>query len=146
MGLARVLKRVMNILKPRFKTPDEVDTIYYEAFRHCDPDVMAGLWADTDVVCVHPGAGAILNYDAIIRSWANIFSNADSTEITNTLIKRVVSSELAVFVVAEEILSSGTVTAVVLATNVYRKFDSGWLMIEHHASLVQSSSQGQRLQ
>jgi hypothetical protein len=48
--------------------------------------------------------------------------------------------------VAEEILSSGTVTAVVLATNVYRKFDSGWLMIEHHASLVQNSSQGQRLQ
>jgi ketosteroid isomerase-like protein len=146
MGLAGVLKRVMNVSKPRFKTPDEVDTVFYEAFRYCDPDVMAGLWADTDVVCVHPGAGAILNYDAIIRSWANIFSNADSTEITNTVIKRVVSNELAVFIVAEEILSSGTVTAVVLATNVYRKFDSGWLMIEHHASLVQSSSQGHQLQ
>ena len=28
--------------------------------------------------------------------------------------------------------------AIVLATNVYRKFNAGWLMIEHHASLMQS--------
>jgi hypothetical protein len=48
--------------------------------------------------------------------------------------------------VAEEMLSSGTVTAVVLATNVYRQFDTGWLMIEQHASLVQSRNKGQTLQ
>jgi len=136
----------MKVSRRQFKTPDEVDAVFYEAFKHCDPEVMAGLWADTDVVCVHPGAGAIVNYDAIIRSWANIFSNASSTEIAHTVIKRVVSNGLAVFVVAEEIPSSGTVTAVVLATNVYRKFDCGWLMIEHHASLVQNRNQGQRLQ
>ena len=136
----------MQAPKPQFKTPDEVDAVFYEAFKHCDPDVMAGLWADTDVACVHPGAGAIVNYDAIIRSWANIFSNANRTDIKHTVIKRIVSNELAVFVVAEEMLGSGTVTAIVLATNVYRKFDTGWLMIEHHASLIQNRGQGQRLQ
>lgn len=136
----------MNQSKPRLKIPDEVDAVFYEAFKCCDPDVIAGLWAEEGVVCVHPGAGAIVDYDAIIRSWAVIFSNSRGNEIRHTMIKRVVSNELAVYVVAEEMLSSGTVTAVVLATNVYRQFDTGWLMIEQHASLVQSRNKGQTLQ
>ena len=132
--------------KLQFNTPDEVDAVFYEAFTHCDPDVMAGLWADEDVVCVHPGAGVIVEYGAIIRSWENIFSNVDSAEMKTTVIRRVLSDELAVYVVAEEVLSSGQVAAVVLATNVYRKFDGGWLMVEHHASLVQNQPNGQTLQ
>lgn len=132
--------------KPRFKHPDEADAVFYEAFMRCDPDVMAGLWAEDGVVCVHPGAGALVEHDAIIRSWSNIFSNASSTDIRATLINRVVSDELAVYVVTEEMLDSGMVAAVVLATNVYRKFDSGWLMIEHHASLMQNRSKEHTLQ
>jgi hypothetical protein len=132
--------------KLQFKTPDEADVVFYEAFMRCDPEVMAGLWADEDVVCVHPGAGVIVEYGAIIRSWENIFSNVDSAEMKTTVIRRVLSDELAVYIVAEEMLSSGQVAAVVLATNVYRRFDSGWLMIEHHASLVQNQANGQTLQ
>lgn len=136
----------MKASKPRFKTPEEADAVFYEAFRHCDSDVMAALWADTDAVCVHPGAGALVEHQAISRSWVNIFSNNHRIDINHTVINRVVSNELAVFTVAEEILDSGTVTAVVLATNVYRKFNSGWLMIGHHASLVQNRPHEQRLQ
>ena len=132
--------------KLQFKTPDEVDAVFYEAFMRCDPEVMAGLWADEDVVCVHPGAGIIVEYGAIIRSWENIFINVYSAEMKTTVIRRVLSDELAVYIVAEEMLSSGQVAAVVLATNVYRRFDSGWLMIEHHASLVQNQANGQTLQ
>jgi uncharacterized protein (TIGR02246 family) len=136
----------MKTSKPRFKTPEEADAVFYEAFKHCDAEVMAALWTDTDAVCVHPGAGALVNHDAIIRSWTNIFSNNHQTEINHTVINRVVSNDLAVYVVAEEILDSGTVTAIVLATNVYRKFDNGWLMIEHHASLVHNRPREQSLQ
>ena len=136
----------MRKLKIQFKTPDEVDAVFYEAFMRCDPDVMAGLWADEEVVCVHPGAGIIVEYDAIIRSWENIFSDVDSAEMKTTVIRRSLSDELAVYVVAEEMLRSGQVAAVVLATNVYRKYDRGWLMVEHHASLVQNQSNGQTLQ
>jgi hypothetical protein len=88
--------------KLQFKSPDDVEAVFYEAFTRCDPDVMAGLWSDEGVVCVHPGSGAIVDYDAIIRSWANIFSNADRTEIKFTVLNRVVSDELAVHVVTEE--------------------------------------------
>lgn len=132
--------------KLQFKTPDEVEAVFYEAFTHCDPDVMAGLWADEGVVCVHPGSRAIVDHNGIIRSWANIFSNAHRTEMKYRVLNRVVSNGLAVHVVVEEMLSSGTVAAVVLATNVCRKFDGGWLMIEHHASLVQNRGKSQTLQ
>lgn len=136
----------MNKPELQLKTPDEAEAVFYEAFTRCDPDVMASVWANEGVVCVHPGSGAIVEYDSIIRSWANIFSNADRTEIKFTVINRSESNELAAHVVVEEILSSGTVAAAVLATNVYRKYGSGWFMVEHHASLVQNRSKGQTLQ
>jgi SnoaL-like domain len=120
------------------------EAVFYETFTRCDPDVMASIWADEYVVCVHPGSRAIVDFDAIIRSWANIFSNADRTEIKYTVLNRVVSNELAVHVVAEEM--PGPVNTVVLATNVYRKLDGSWFMLEHHASLVQNRSKGQTLQ
>ena len=63
-----------------------------------------------------------------------------------TVANRTETNELAVHLVVEEILNNGAVAAVVLATNVYQKFDSGWLMIEHHGSLVQSAQKGQTLQ
>ena len=132
--------------KPVFKTPDEVEAVFYEAFMRCDPDVMAGLWADEGVVCVHPGSRAIIEYRAIVRSWENIFAHAHRSEIKYTLLNRALSSDLAVHMVVEEMISSGRVAAVVLATNVYRKFDRGWLMIGHHASLVQNRSANQTLQ
>ena len=132
--------------KLHLNTPDEVDAVFYEAFMRCDADVMAALWADEDVACVHPGAGVILDYEAIIRSWANIFSNVDSAEMNTTVINSVLSDDMAVYVVAEEMLNSGQVVAVVLATNIYRKTDCGWLMVEHHASLVQNLPAGQTLQ
>ena len=136
----------MKTSKLTFKSPDEVEAVFYEAFIHCDPEVMAGLWADEDVICVHPGSGAILDYRSIVRSWVNIFSDVRRTELKYTVINAVSANDLAVHVVAEEMLSSGMVTAIVLATNVYRKFNAGWLMIEHHASLMQSLSNGQTLQ
>ena len=136
----------MKTSKLTFKSPDEVEAVFYEAFIHCDPEVMAGLWADEDVICVHPGSGAIVDYRSIVRSWVNIFSDVRRTELKYTVINAVSANDLAVHVVAEEMLSSGMVTAIVLATNVYRKFNAGWLMIEHHASLMQSLSNGQTLQ
>jgi ketosteroid isomerase-like protein len=130
----------------QFKSPDDAEAVFYEAFMRCDADVMAGVWADEGVVCVHPGSGAIMGYDAIIRSWANIFSHADRTEINYTVISRAVSNELAVHVVAEELLAAGPLAAVVLATNVYRQSDRGWYMIEHHASLGQDQGRRRTLQ
>ena len=130
----------------KLQTPEEAETVFYEAFMRCDAEVMAALWAEGDVVCIHPGSGAIVGHEAVVRSWNHIFSNAHPPQITYTVSKRTVSDELAVSLVVEEVSTDGGDTALVLATNVYQKFDSGWLMVEHHGSLVQSRSQKQTLQ
>lgn len=131
--------------KLEFKSPDDVEAVYYEAFRHCDTDVMAALWADGDVICVHPGAGVLLGYAAVVRSWKHILENSMMPEIEVSVVQRTQSDDLAVHLVTEEIEIDAE-TVFVLATNVYRKGDSGWLMIEHHASVVEVQQESRTLQ
>lgn len=130
----------------QIQTPDEAETVFYEAFMHGDKDVMAALWAEGDVVCVHPGSGVILGYDAVVRSWSHILDNANRSEIRYTATKKAVSDDLAVHLVAEEIMHNQVVVAVVIATNVYQKFEHRWLMIEHHGSVMQQEHTGETLQ
>lgn len=136
----------MTVKKLSIASPDEVEAVYYEAFMHCDLDVMAALWADEEAVCIHPGTGVISGFDAVMRSWSHIFTGARPPHIDYRVLQRYVSDELVVHLVSETINTQGTETAVVLATNVYQRFDAGWLMIEHHASLLQTRREGQSLQ
>lgn len=131
--------------KLELKTPDEAEAVYYEAFMHCDTEVMAALWADGDVVCIHPSSGAIIGHEKVVRSWSHIFQGALLPEIKFTVGKRVMSGDLAVHLVVEEI-TTGAESAVVLATNVYQRFESGWLMTEHHGSVVSNHRQEHTLQ
>ncbi|TNF34889.1 MAG: hypothetical protein EP315_06665 [Gammaproteobacteria bacterium] len=123
--------------KLEFKTPDEVEAVFYEAFMHCDQAVMAALWAAGDVTCIHPGSGVIAGYEAVNRSWSHIFSNAQRPAIKFSVLSKSQADGLAVHLVSEEIASANSAPILVLATNVYQQYDSGWLMVGHHASLVQ---------
>lgn len=132
--------------KVTFRTPDEAETVFYEAFRHCDSEVMAALWADGEVVCVHPGSGAILGHTQVARSFAHIFTHAERPAIQYSLINRVESDDLAVHLVTEELATGQESVVRVLATNVYRKYAQGWLMVAHHASVVQGRASSQTVQ
>jgi len=135
----------MNERKLSFNTPDDVEAVYYESFMHCDIDVMNAIWANGDVICVHPGSDVIVGHKAVLRSWAHIFYQSQPPQFSYEVIKREISDDLAVHLVSENIgLQSDY--AVVLATNVYKLHDHGWLMIEHHASLVNQQHQAQSLQ
>ena len=129
-----------------FASPDEVETVYYEAFRRCDLDVMAALWHGGEVVCIHPGSGAVVGYEAVMRSWRHILDGAAMAGLETTLLQRNDGDDLAVHLVAEKLAASPESEVMVLATNVYRKFAGGWLMIEHHASLVEAQQEGRTLQ
>ena len=130
----------------RFSTPDEVEAVFYEAFKRCDAQVMASLWADEDVVYIHPGSRAILNRDAIVRSWESILGHSDAADLIYTPARRWQSGDLAVHVVAEQLNGPDNDAVVVLATNVYRRFEHGWLMVEHHASLLEQPERSGSLQ
>lgn len=128
----------MGSKKLELKSPDDAETVYYEAFRHCDSKVMAAMWADGDVICVHPGSGAVIGHGAVVRSWRHILTNAQTPEIEVTVLKRMDVDGLAVHLVIERLTDRNNTSVSVLATNVYQKFDSGWLIVQHHASLVES--------
>jgi ketosteroid isomerase-like protein len=125
---------------------DEAETVFYEAFMHGDADVMAALWAKDNVVCVHPGSGIISGHEAVVRSWRHIFGNFHGGNIRYTVLNKTATGDLAVHVVAEEIMDDDVMAAVVLATNVYKKFSQGWRMVEHHGSVVQQEHEGRTLQ
>ena len=128
------------------QSSNEAEAVFYEAFMHCDIDVMAALWAEGDVVCVHPGSGIITGYDAVMRSWRHILENSQPGDIQYKLTSKTIVGSLAIHVVEEEIRNNGTIAAVVIATNVFRRFDHGWQMIEHHGSVMQQEVAHRTLQ
>lgn len=129
-----------------FALPEDVEVAFYAAFSDCDHNAMLKLWADDEVVCVHPGSHPIVGYEAVMRSWAYIFDGADLPDIQVNTLKRTVSDTLAVYVVEEHISTRGSSSAILLATNVYQKYDEGWSMVEHHGSVIQSQAEAQTMQ
>ena len=129
----------------KIRSADEAETVFYEAFNYGDSDMIAELWATKDIVCVHPGSGVISEYAAVVRSWQHILQSSQ-TSIRHTPISKTITDQLAVHVVAEEIMEDNEVVAVVIATNVYKRIETSWRMIEHHGSLVQNQRDNVTLQ
>ena len=136
----------MSDYKLKIQTPDEAETVFYEAFMHGDKEVMKALWAEADTVCVHPGSDIIYGYAAVVRSWQHILSSSRSSQVRYSVNNKTVSGDLAVHMVTEEILENNIIMATVIATNVYQKFEQGWLMTGHHGSLVQTKTRNETLQ
>jgi ketosteroid isomerase-like protein len=119
---------------------DDVEATFYVAFSHCDRMMMETVWGNDDVICVHPGSQAIIGHTAVLRSWEHIFSNAVLPSMQINVVKRTVNETMAVHLVEEHIATGESTSAIVIATNVYRKFEQGWLMVEHHGSVVQGET------
>jgi len=135
--------------KPGYASADDVEAAFYDAFGRCDLESMQALWAERDSVCAHPGAEPLADFEAIVRSWAMIFRDAQRPSVRINVMRRVGNDDVAVHLVEEHISSPGTPggEAVVFATNVYRHEERGWLMVTHHASLVSVRQQrGRTLQ
>lgn len=128
----------MKLSQSAFETPDDAEDAFYGAYATCDRKIMKEVWADEEVVCIHPGSTAIFGYDEVIRSWQHIFINASFPDILFNVISTIDNDVLAVHVVEEHIPTGHDSEVIMLATNVYQKFEEGWLMIEHHASMIQS--------
>jgi ketosteroid isomerase-like protein len=130
----------------RIQSPDEAEVVFYEAFMRGDIEVMSALWADDDVVCVHPGSGIISGYESVMRSWRHILEDSHGVEIRYNIMKKTQTDSLAVHVVAEEIIDNSITAAIVISTNVYRRFKQGWMIVEHHGSVIQQERKGETLQ
>ena len=84
--------------------------------------------------------------DRLRRPAMRLGHGAEPPDIQVRLVSAISNETLAVHVVEEHISTGGASSAVLLATNVYRRYDTGWLMVEHHGSVVHAQSEAHTVQ
>ena len=114
-----------------------VNASFYTALSLADFALMQRLWLDTpEAVCVHPGWPALHGWDAIRDSWRQIFENQGPLHVWPSDIQVRLYGHTAEVNCLENIDMSqvrGTGILQTRATNVYRRVESAWKMLEHHA-------------
>ncbi|WP_455203033.1 nuclear transport factor 2 family protein [Kaarinaea lacus] len=132
-----------NNLNTDFVSPQAAEAAFYAAFADCDLSAMSAVWADSSVVCIHPGSNVLIGRDEVMRSWANILLNSEPPTLHVEVLSRTEQDGIAVHVVEERISPGGlsaSLVSVVLATNIYRLGANGWKLFEHHASVPRSKT------
>jgi uncharacterized protein (TIGR02246 family) len=121
---------------------------YYRAFSTGDAAAMSRIWADDGVTCVHPGWTPLIGRAAVIDSYHNILTSPNRVRIAHREDTAIVTGEEG-RVVCIEIVEG---TALLAATNFYRRIDGAWRMVHHQASPIavaveegESPPRGQRL-
>jgi ketosteroid isomerase-like protein len=126
----------------------------YAAFENADLDRMGALWADGglahSVVCVHPGWPSLRGREEVMRSWAMIMANTSYIQFVLTDVEVAVAADVAVVTCVENIItaadeeSSPESTAFAgakgVATNVFRRTETGWRLWVRHGSPVLSGA------
>ncbi len=121
---------------PPFETPEAAERAFYAAFEAADLDAMMATWADADdIVCVHPLGTPVQGIAGVTESWREIFAGGVATRFTLEPMQAFANDTLAIHLVTEHIaVPTGARVAPIVATNVYRRIDGGWRMVQHHAS------------
>lgn len=105
---------------------------FYRAFAARDVAAMDALWArQAPVACLHPGWAALKDREAIIESWAGIFSNPDTPRIACFDEHAFLYGDAAL-VLCEEELEGGTLAA----SNLFVREDGEWRIAHHQAGQI----------
>jgi ketosteroid isomerase-like protein len=111
---------------------------FYRALETFDIEAMERLWVhDGWVRCVHPGRDAIVGWPGVRASFQEIFAATEWIRVTPTAIDVLVFGELGVIACVENVTAKNehdVGVAAAQATNIFRRTDSGWRMMHHHAS------------
>jgi len=124
--------------RKRYESAEEVEAAFYAAFRRCDVESMMALWPEEDAFCAHPSSKPSLGFEAVKQSWERIFTGAEPPSIRTELLHSVTGTDMAVHIVEEHIglPEEPTHSAVVLATNIYRRDEHGWRMVSHLGAVL----------
>ena len=119
-----------------YKSPDEAEAAFYKAFEQGDLEAMMAVWMDDQISCIHPMGTLLSGPQSVRNGWQQLFTDFNSMHFQNETQQQTRSQDLSIHVVIENIYLQGDTSPrpPILATNIYRKTDSGWRMIEHHAS------------
>jgi ketosteroid isomerase-like protein len=113
-----------------------VNAAFYRAFESADLDAMSDVWEHSDrVTCVHPGWGSLRGWSRVAASWAALFDGGSPLQFILTDEAAIVSGDMAVVTLDENILGASA-GSTVAAMNVFVRTGDGWLMVAHHGSPV----------
>jgi ketosteroid isomerase-like protein len=116
----------------------EANEAFYRALEGLDLHAMEALWLHEPWVrCVHPGWEAIAGWEAVRRSWEQIFANTAWMGVASTGVDVVVVGDVGIVSCVEDITATqglGLGLGVAQATNVFVRRPEGWRMAIHHAS------------
>lgn len=104
---------------------------FYAAFTAKDLDAMEDLWADSRVLCVHPGWQPLFGREEVLASWQGILGEEEGPAIQCHAPRVTVYGDTAVVVCIEEIEG-----AYLCATNLFIRDGSDWRLAHHHAGPV----------
>ena len=122
---------------PIYTSPQDVAQAFYQAFEARDIDAMMTTWAeDEDIVCVHPGGGRHVGYEAVRHGFEQLF--ASGTKLMFRLDQPVMIETVGLAMQsAVEHLRTGDEgpRGAAIATNVLMRTPYGWRFVCHHASV-----------
>ena len=102
---------------------------FYDAFSARDIQQMRSLWRNSnDILCIHPGWGALRGYKDVLESWALILGAPEKTKITPINPIATIAGAVGSVVCLEKIENQ-----YLIATNLFLFESESWLMIHHHA-------------
>jgi ketosteroid isomerase-like protein len=121
---------------------------YYRAFSGGDFAAMSRIWADDAVSCVHPGWMPLVGREPVIESYRAILTGPNRVRIVHRDDTAIVTGDEGRVVCIEIVEGS----ALLAATNVYRRVGGAWHMVHHQASPIalpaeesETPPRGQRL-
>ena len=116
----------------------QANDIFYQAFSECNMRKMGAIWADSeDISCVHPKAAFIVGRSMVMASWEAIFDSGQTLRISLDDVRVQVNDTISIVTCTESVSMSNSIfnsPGRIVATNIFKKVDSEWRMILHHAS------------
>ena len=122
-----------------FDSSEDAELAFYGAFSQGNAEAMRQVWAlEEDIICIHPSGPKLVGPDLVHRSWKLILipNQIRDFELRNCKISG--DNDFRIHTLEEKIKIANPTfqSSVVYATNIYRKFQKGWLMVLHHASVT----------
>jgi ketosteroid isomerase-like protein len=126
------------------REPNDRETVrrlnerFYHALEGLDIEAMEEVWShESGVACVHPGWEILVGWEAVRRSFEQIFANTTWMRVTATATRIDIIGDVAIVSCAENITGKSgedVNLAVAQATNIFHRTAAGFKMIHHHAS------------
>jgi uncharacterized protein (TIGR02246 family) len=111
---------------------------FYRALEELDLEAMDRIWLhESWIRCIHPGWDVLVGWEAIRRSWEQVFAHTNWIRIAPTDVDVQVIGDVAIVACSENITApkdEDVGVAVAQATNLFLRTNGAWRLIHHHAS------------